>query len=181
MGLSMAISTLVGQNIGAGNIERAAQIGRLGALLGFASLSFFGVVVFLFAPQLVAFFVPGDPAVIAAGAGFHDLAQGVTHHVTQDLNVIYDHHPNRWILVRHAPPLLLEVHSVTGREMERAKGFEPSTHGLEGRHVTVTPRALECPMRESRLVRLATLWWVVLYRMLYATTPCILQRPLPML
>ena len=69
MGLSMAISTLVGQNIGAGNIERGAQIGRLGALLGFASLSFFGIVVFLFAPQLVAFFVPEDPAVIGAGAG----------------------------------------------------------------------------------------------------------------
>jgi Na+-driven multidrug efflux pump len=70
MGLSMAISTLVGQNIGAGNIERAAQIGRLGGLLGFASLSFFGIVVFLFAPQLVAVFVPGDAAVIEAGAGF---------------------------------------------------------------------------------------------------------------
>lgn len=70
MGLSMAISTLVGQNIGAGNIERAAQIGRLGGLLGFASLSVFGIIVFLFAPQLVAVFVPGDAAVIAAGAGF---------------------------------------------------------------------------------------------------------------
>jgi putative MATE family efflux protein len=70
MGLSMAISTLVGQNIGAGNIERAAQIGRLGGLLGFASLSVFGIIVFLFAPQLVAVFVPGDAAVIEAGAGF---------------------------------------------------------------------------------------------------------------
>ena len=59
MGLSMAISTLVGQNIGAGNIERAAQIGRLGGLLGFASLSVFGLIVFLFAPQFVAVFVPG--------------------------------------------------------------------------------------------------------------------------
>jgi putative MATE family efflux protein len=70
MGLSMAVSTLVGQNIGAGNIERAARIGRLGALLGFAGLSAFGLVVFLFAPSIVAFFVPGDPAVIAAGAEF---------------------------------------------------------------------------------------------------------------
>src|SRR5947207_7168222 len=70
MGLSMAVSTLVGQNIGAGNIERAARIGRLGALLGFAGLSAFGLVVFLFPASIVAFFVPDDPAVIAAGAEF---------------------------------------------------------------------------------------------------------------
>lgn len=69
-GLSMAISTLVGQNIGAGNIERAARIGRLGAQLSFAILTGIGVVVFLFAPSFAAFFVPGDPGVIAAGAYF---------------------------------------------------------------------------------------------------------------
>ncbi len=70
MGLSMAISTLVGQNIGAGNIERASRIGRLGAWLSFWLLSFFGLVVFLFAPAFVAFFVPGDEAIIAGGAVF---------------------------------------------------------------------------------------------------------------
>ena len=70
MGLSMAVSALVGQNIGAGDIERAARIGRLGALLGFVSLSVLGLVVFLFPASIVAFFVPDDPAVIAAGAEF---------------------------------------------------------------------------------------------------------------
>ena len=70
MGLSMAISTLVGQNIGAGNIERAARIGRLGGLLGFVSLSVLGLLVFLFPASIVAFFVPDDPAVIAAGAEY---------------------------------------------------------------------------------------------------------------
>ncbi|HEX8392650.1 MAG TPA: MATE family efflux transporter [Longimicrobium sp.] len=70
MGLSMAVSTLVGQNIGAGNIGRAAQIGRLGAWLGFGILSGVGVIVFLFAPALVGFFVPGDAQVIAAGSVF---------------------------------------------------------------------------------------------------------------
>jgi Na+-driven multidrug efflux pump len=70
MGLSMAISTLVGQNIGARNIERAAAIGRLGALIGFAGLAAFGLLVFLFPRTIVAFFVPNDQAVIAAGAEF---------------------------------------------------------------------------------------------------------------
>src|SRR4029077_14895218 len=70
MGLSMAISTLVGQNIGARNIERAAAIGRLGGWLGFGTLSAFGVIAFFTAPHLVAFFVPNDPAVIAAGAAY---------------------------------------------------------------------------------------------------------------
>lgn len=69
-GLSMAVSALVGQNIGAGNIDRAAKIARLGASLGFWILSAMGVLAFLFATQLVAFFVPGDPNVIAKGALF---------------------------------------------------------------------------------------------------------------
>ena len=68
MGLAMAISTLVGQNIGAGNMERAARIGRLGAWLSFWMLTTVGVLTFLFAPALVAFFVPEEPEVIASGA-----------------------------------------------------------------------------------------------------------------
>ena len=68
MGLSMAVSALVGQNIGAGNMPRAERIGRLGAWLGFGILSGFGVIAFLFAPQLIAFFVPNDPNVISHGA-----------------------------------------------------------------------------------------------------------------
>ena len=69
-GLSMAISALAGQNIGAGNIERAARIGKLGALLGFCTLTVLGIIVFLFAPQIAAFFVPSDQGVIAAAAHF---------------------------------------------------------------------------------------------------------------
>ncbi|MDF3077149.1 MAG: transporter [Sphingobacteriaceae bacterium] len=70
MGLSMSISTLVGQNIGAGQIDRAARIGRLGATPGFWILSGIGVIVFLFAPHIIAFFVPEDQNVIREGAIF---------------------------------------------------------------------------------------------------------------
>jgi putative MATE family efflux protein len=70
MGLSMAVSTLVSQNMGAGNIERAARVTVLGAAAGFVVLTLVGIAAYLFAPSLVAFFVPGEPEVIAGGARF---------------------------------------------------------------------------------------------------------------
>lgn len=70
MGISMAVSTLAGQNMGAGNIERAGRITLLGAGISFALLSVAGVIAFATAPWLVSFFIPKDPAVIAAGSTF---------------------------------------------------------------------------------------------------------------
>ncbi|MGN6390311.1 MAG: MATE family efflux transporter [Burkholderiaceae bacterium] len=70
MGLSMAVSTLVGQNIGAGNIDRAARVTRLGTMLGFVILTVIGALAWLSAPWLVRFFIPDDAAVIAEGAHF---------------------------------------------------------------------------------------------------------------
>ena len=70
MGLSMAVSTLVGQNIGAGNIQRASRIALLGTALGFGVLTLVGTVAFLLAPYIVAFFVPRDADVIAEGSRF---------------------------------------------------------------------------------------------------------------
>jgi putative MATE family efflux protein len=70
MGLSMSVSTLVGQNIGAGKIDRAAHIARLGAGVGFGILSLIGLLAYFCAPALVGFFIPGDAAVIAEGAHF---------------------------------------------------------------------------------------------------------------
>jgi putative MATE family efflux protein len=70
MGLSQAVSTLVGQNIGAGNIARAARISALGTLAGFLILTLVGLVAYAFASAIVAFFVPEDADVIAEGGRF---------------------------------------------------------------------------------------------------------------
>jgi putative MATE family efflux protein len=70
MGLSQAVSTLVSQNMGAGNLQRAARVTFLGASTGFAILSVVGVLAYVFAPALVAFFVPRAPDVVAEGARF---------------------------------------------------------------------------------------------------------------
>jgi MATE family, multidrug efflux pump len=70
MGLSMAVSTLVGQNLGAGNIRRASRVTLLGAAIGFGVLTLAGILAYLVAPMLVAFFIPHDPEVIVAGARF---------------------------------------------------------------------------------------------------------------
>ena len=70
LGLGMAISTLVGQNLGAGQIERASQAAFTGAIWGFVSLTLVGILSFFLAPQIIAFFVPEQPEVIATGAEF---------------------------------------------------------------------------------------------------------------
>jgi MATE family, multidrug efflux pump len=64
MGFSMATSTLVGQNIGAGNIHRAERVALLAAILTFSALSTVGVISFAFANHIAAFFVPNDRSVI---------------------------------------------------------------------------------------------------------------------
>ncbi|NTV22487.1 MAG: MATE family efflux transporter [Candidatus Yonathbacteria bacterium] len=70
LGLSMAVSALVGQNIGAGNMKRAEDIARLGAMISFVALSVIGVISYIFAPHIMGFFVPGDVATIAVGVSF---------------------------------------------------------------------------------------------------------------
>ena len=70
MGMSMAVSTLVGQNIGAGNIHRAAKVTQLGTTLSFGVLTLTGIIAWFCAPLLVSFFIPDDGDVIDAGAHF---------------------------------------------------------------------------------------------------------------
>lgn len=70
--LSIAItnSALVGQNIGAGKIDRAEKITKLSASIGFILLSAIGIIFFFFAKPITALFIPNDPAVIISGALF---------------------------------------------------------------------------------------------------------------
>lgn len=70
MGLSMAISTLVWQNIGAGNIDRASETAKIGAWVSFLLMTGVGVIIFLLAPQLITIFIPNDPAVVTSGVVF---------------------------------------------------------------------------------------------------------------
>ena len=70
MGLSMATSTLVGQNVGAGKIDRTEKIIKMSAWAGFISLTVAGLLMFLLAESLCSFFVPGESETIRLGSSF---------------------------------------------------------------------------------------------------------------
>src|SRR5699024_9735581 len=70
LGLSIATTTLVGQNIGANKIKRAEKVGSLSSKIAFGGLTAIGLILFAFAEELTAFFVPNDPQVIKEGALF---------------------------------------------------------------------------------------------------------------
>ena len=70
LGLSQATASLVGQNIGAGQIDRAARITQLSAAIGFLLLTGVGLLAFAAAPAIVGFFVSGDAAAVEEGARF---------------------------------------------------------------------------------------------------------------
>ena len=70
VGISVASSVLVGHNIGAGKMKRAHDTAVLSAIISFVVLSAIGLLCFLFAENLVRFFVPNDKEVIKQGATF---------------------------------------------------------------------------------------------------------------
>ena len=70
LGLSMATSTLVGQNIGAGKTQRAEKIVKLSSMAGFIVLTIVGIIIFLFAKQISGWFIPGEIETIRASALF---------------------------------------------------------------------------------------------------------------
>ncbi len=66
MSLTMALTTFIGQNLGAGLSERARRGARIGTIMTVTLSELFGVAMFLFAPQLVSIFSK-TPEVIAYG------------------------------------------------------------------------------------------------------------------
>jgi putative MATE family efflux protein len=70
MGLSMATSTVVGQNVGAKKNDRAETAARIGMWAGFVGLSVAGALLFVFADPVIRAFVPTEPDVIALGERF---------------------------------------------------------------------------------------------------------------
>jgi Na+-driven multidrug efflux pump len=66
LGLSTAALTLVGQNNGARNFERAEKVFRLALKYGFIAVAPVVLAAFIFAPRLVGIF-SNDPAVIELG------------------------------------------------------------------------------------------------------------------
>jgi Na+-driven multidrug efflux pump len=73
LGLGMATSTLVGQNMGAGKPERAEAVTYLSAKIGFAVLTVVGILLLIFAESVVSVFIPGDLIVIADATLFVQL------------------------------------------------------------------------------------------------------------
>lgn len=70
LGLSMATSTLVGQNIGAKNLERAKETIKMSVILGFVALTVIGTVIYFLAPYIASLFVPGEAEIIAHASVF---------------------------------------------------------------------------------------------------------------
>ncbi|MBO3098306.1 MATE family efflux transporter [Gelidibacter pelagius] len=70
LGLGIATTSLVGQNIGALKIKRAEKVANLSAKVAFFGFTGMGLIMFLVAEPLTAFFIPDDPQVIQDGALF---------------------------------------------------------------------------------------------------------------
>ena len=69
MSLSLSITTFVGQNLGAGNRDRAISAPKLAMKMGLAVMVVILTPLMIFAPQLVRLF-NGDPEVLRFGTWF---------------------------------------------------------------------------------------------------------------
>ncbi len=64
MWLSMATSILVWQNIWAWNIKKAKKVNFISALVSFGLMTTLWIISFIFAPNIIKFFIPNDTEVV---------------------------------------------------------------------------------------------------------------------
>jgi putative MATE family efflux protein len=70
LGFSMATSTMVGQAVGAGKLDRAEQVAISGSRIAFVTLLVLGGLLYLTALPLTTIFLPNAPEEAAMGAQF---------------------------------------------------------------------------------------------------------------
>ncbi|HZX44074.1 MAG TPA: MATE family efflux transporter, partial [Candidatus Nanoarchaeia archaeon] len=70
IGFALATSSLIGNNLGSKQHDRAEKIAKTGMTVAFMSLTAVGILLTIFAPQISAFFVPGEPELISTSASF---------------------------------------------------------------------------------------------------------------
>lgn len=70
LGLSIATSTLVGQNMGAGKIKRAEKIAQKSSLFSWVLLTGVGIIIFLCAHPIVRVFIPGETETIISAVQY---------------------------------------------------------------------------------------------------------------
>jgi len=70
MGISIATSTLIGQNIGAKKIERAEKTAKISSITTFITLTLLGIILFIFAKQVATFFLPKSQPTVAISTEF---------------------------------------------------------------------------------------------------------------
>jgi len=69
-GFAMAISTMVGQSLGADDIERSEEVAKKGFLAVAGLMLVFTFILFVLRNNLIMIFIPESPEVIAEGANF---------------------------------------------------------------------------------------------------------------
>ena len=70
VGLSISVSTLIGNNLGAKRYDRAEKIVSHGLWVGFLVLFVMGILAFVFAELLVSLFIPSNLEVISMASNF---------------------------------------------------------------------------------------------------------------
>lgn len=68
MGIASAATALVGQSLGAGKPELAVRFSRISVAMGFILMTFSGVLLYLFAPQLISLFTKEQEVILLGAA-----------------------------------------------------------------------------------------------------------------